>query len=54
MSVGYSGERSYELMTVNWESGDGSVVERRTRGEKIAGPGLCGGTIFFSRVNFLY
>ena len=54
MSVGYSGESRYELMTVNWESGDGSVVECRTRVEKIAGPGLSGGTVFFSRVNFLY
>ena len=36
-------------------SGDSSVVERRTRGQKVAGssPGMSGGKIFFSRVSFL-
>ena len=37
------------------ESGDSTVVERRTRGRKVAGsrPGRSGGRIFISRINIL-
>ena len=38
-----------------WGVGVAQLVERRTRGQKVAGsiPGRNGGNVFFFRVNFL-
>ena len=47
--------QAYKKLLLQMGAGIAQWVERRTRDRKVAGSSTCtsGGTIFFSRVNFL-